>query len=663
MFAQPILVSLLAVATLTSATPVLKPIADPVHLLSPSLSSRDTKGCKAFDPSSIRSFFWADESAATSKFIANFTLLTPGDHEDIIALKDISDSLKTITCDHTANTISIELLSEDCFGAVENAWKWVNENSDNTFTLVTEAGQCDPDEVRDPYYVTGARFEKSGWKVTFDAKKQPWSEVAHSFRLKTSVLMREQVQSQNTTSNSGGSPTFYDAEMNELFTKAQKLQEDMVQANRSGTADANRMLDTRVAFATAINTAAKKGFEALNKLSQRYGSAVAEIVDSAKKEHDGMKTLVAEKENEVAQNPDTDAQAEWSLHEEVLRLEQHAVAVIETAFAAIYVALGQTPPCTSSTRSLTSIRKRGGIFDDIWDVLKTIAETVINGVATLLGANQPLTIGLESDWTPELFNADHSTEDYGMDLTLKAQLKTGGKIVAEFEVDVDFDEASKVRVHVNPEGVFGSLTLNVTAGGTLTKPLTWEPVKYDLPIPHAGFEIPSLIKIGSFISLSLRAALEKLEGNATLAIGAKATISDDAVVLIDMLNAKNNEVSNWMPEFEAVGPDFDATISGHLSAGFTIGLKLEASILDGKIGAEAELEAQVPRFDVNFEASSSGGDLARNVCGGEEHTAIKLDVEAGVDLKLYAGLVGSLSEFDILDKKWPLFSTCKGIKG
>ena len=47
---------------------------------------------------------------------------------------------------------------------------WANKTSDNTF-LVTESGQCDLDEYRDPYLVYAAKFDQNGWTITFDAKR------------------------------------------------------------------------------------------------------------------------------------------------------------------------------------------------------------------------------------------------------------------------------------------------------------------------------------------------------------------------------------------------------------------------------------------------------------------------------------------------------------
>lgn len=572
--------ALSAFATLASST-ILKPIADPVHLFPHLLKVRDTTDYEAFNPSGVHSFFWADESSPSSVFVANFTLMAPGEHEDIIALKDIAQNLKKITCDDVSSTITINLFSEDCFKVVENVWDWVNKNSDNTFILVTEAGQCDPDDVRDPYLVSGARFDENGWTVTFNAKRQVWSDVAHTFRLRTSRVSQTQPQEVEAPNTGGETYSFYDAEINELFAKAEALQADLSRSNLSSALNAAQMTATREAFSAAINATMSKGFTVLDKLAEQYGNAVAAIVGSAKKEYQDLQAVINDKEIELVKNCDSKNQTEWALHEEVLDLEQKASEIMENAFGSIYAALGQTPPQEVAVRSAT-LTKRGNFWENLWNGIKKAAETVINGVANLLGANKPLTIDLTSSWTPEIYSIGQQTEDYGVDLTIGGQLKTGGKIVAEFEVDVDFDAASKIQAHVNPEAVFGSVTCNISASGYLNKPLTWEPLHYDVPIPQASFEIPFLVKIGPFVSLGLPLTVQSLEGQAEFAVGAIATIPDDAVVLIDMLNSKNSVVSGWTPKFGMIGPDFSAELSGHVSVSLNLGLRLEASILDGK---------------------------------------------------------------------------------
>lgn len=659
MISKYALAALSAFAALASTT-ILKPISDPVHLFPQLLKVRDTTDYEAFNPRGTHSFFWADESSPSSVFVANFTLIAPGENEDIIALKDIAQNLKKITCDDASNTITINLFSEDCFKVVENVWDWVNKNSDNTFILVTEAGQCDPDDVRDPYLVSGARFEENGWTVTFDAKRQIWSEVAHSFRLRTSRVTQDQPQEIEGPIKESETDGFYDAEINDLFAKAEALQADLTRTNRSGILNATQMTATRTAFSAAINATMSKGFLVLDKLAERYGNPVAEIVDSAKKEYQDLQAVINGKEIELARNCDSKNQTEWSLYEEVLDLEQSASEIIEHAFSSIYATLGQSPPQELTIRSVT-LTKRLNFWENLWNGIKKAAETVINGVANLLGANKPLTIDLTSSWTPEVYSIGYQTEDFGVDLTIGGEVKTGGKMIAEFEVDVDFDAASKIQAHVNPEAVFGSVNLNLSASGYLTKPITWEPLHYDVPIPYAAFEIPNLVKVGPFVSLGLPLSVESLQGQAEFAIGAKATIPDSSIVLIDMLNSQNSVVSGWTPKFDMIGPDFSAEVSGRVNASLDLGLRLEATILGGTIGAKAALDAQVPRLDAHFDASTSGGALEHGVCNTTATNGIDFGVDVGVNINLNAGLVGGLNlgvRYDLLDLTWPLYETC-----
>jgi hypothetical protein len=117
-------------------------------------------------------------------YVANFTMEAPADNERLVPIENFADRLKSIKC--TGDNIIIEFSSESCFDYASGVWNWVNQNDNNTMTLVTKAGQCDPDEDRDPFSVRGIEFEKTGLKAILSAKRLTWQEAAHDFTLTTS---------------------------------------------------------------------------------------------------------------------------------------------------------------------------------------------------------------------------------------------------------------------------------------------------------------------------------------------------------------------------------------------------------------------------------------------------------------------------------------------
>lgn len=99
-------------------------------------------------------------------------------------IENFADRLKSIKC--SADNIVIEFNSDDCYDYASKVWNWVNDDQNNTMTLVTKAGQCDPDEDRDPFRISGVKFEKNGLKATLAAKRLSWEEAAHDFSFTTS---------------------------------------------------------------------------------------------------------------------------------------------------------------------------------------------------------------------------------------------------------------------------------------------------------------------------------------------------------------------------------------------------------------------------------------------------------------------------------------------
>jgi len=87
-------------------------------------------------------------------------------------------------------------------------------------------------------------------------------------------------------------------EVNELSAKAKKLEKEQACDNQSSVVNATKMPATRKTCSEAINATDSTGFVVL-KLSERYGSAVAVIVISVKKEYHDLHAVIDEKEGEL----------------------------------------------------------------------------------------------------------------------------------------------------------------------------------------------------------------------------------------------------------------------------------------------------------------------------------------------------------------------------
>ncbi|PVI00140.1 hypothetical protein DM02DRAFT_628768 [Periconia macrospinosa] len=160
----------------------LKPIHDLADLIPGHPRRRAVEGNQNLDPADAHSFYWATQ-LTDNVYVANFTMEAPGKKEKLVPIENFADRLKSIKCDNSS--IVIEFTSNDCFEYASSVWDWVNKDKENKMTLVTKAGQCDPDQDRDPFSVSDAKFDKNGLKATLSAKRLTWEKAAHDYTLKT----------------------------------------------------------------------------------------------------------------------------------------------------------------------------------------------------------------------------------------------------------------------------------------------------------------------------------------------------------------------------------------------------------------------------------------------------------------------------------------------
>ncbi|KAF2183277.1 hypothetical protein K469DRAFT_751568 [Zopfia rhizophila CBS 207.26] len=516
----------------------LKPITDPSELIPGHPSRRQAPGNKVFDPQGEHTFFWGDQYD-DDIFLANFTLQAPGDNEMIIPIESFADRLKSIKCD--TNAIVIEFNSQDCYDYASGVWGWVNDKTENAFTLVTKAGQCDPDDERDPYSVTDIKFDKTGLKATLEAKRQTWQEAAKNFQLQ--VGHQEAPAGQRTKRFSIPNP------IDELKDAAKKAEE-----------------------------AAKKKLEEAKKAAEE---AAKKVTEEAKKK--------AEEAKQAA---------------EKLKKEAEEKA-------------------------------------------KQLAD------ALAVGVSKSVPMDLSKQFNQNLF--DFGKDKYGMKIKADAQVKTGGKLIADIDVKVKNFAPEYMRMKVHPKGLHATLMLALTADGRLGKEIVFELPAIEVPV--AGINLKGLVSLGPKVHLGVNFGTTALEGTATASIGAKASIPDSSVINIDALKKEGNNLSGWKPSMEKIDPQFSAEIRGGVTAYVDLSLMLEASIAD-KWGIQAQVESQVPYIEAGFKAEVN----TLGVCGGKQTKGVELDANVGINVNLNAGMVNKDPIFskDLYNTHWPLFSTCMG---
>ncbi|KAF2003496.1 hypothetical protein P154DRAFT_617760 [Amniculicola lignicola CBS 123094] len=672
----------LSVAGIASATAArtLLPVQDLSELI-PGVQKRATPGVEAFQPTSEYAFLYAQKSKR-EVFVANFTLQTPGDTEFIMPIEAFADQLKGIYCDDAAKTIKLEFPSLSEFEEAQKVWNWVNEKPENTFTLVTKAGQCDPDTLRDPYSVSDIWFHNGDLTATLSATRQQWSEAAHNFHITSAHYKTPKPEQPKIRRQNNGVPpipppevpdddddyVFWDSKINELLANTEAIQEKLVASNTTNSTGLPQLQEeAEKAIDLLAEAVENKSFAVLADIADVYGEEVKKIVDNCTTFYNKFQDDAEAKYREADRIADVDIDASWGLYEDALELQDQASQTIPEAFIAI-TALVQPEAQPSNIPQAYAIRRRElkrqirkrNIFTDIGNAFKRAGEFVVNGVANLLGANKPATLDLTTSFNPPLFTVDRN--EFGIGVTAGPKLATGGKLVALVEVKVSFDKPSLIRLKVTPDNIFASAEFEITADGTLNKKLLQTLGEKNIPVPGAAINVPGLLELGPFVTIAVKAGIERMEAKqAKFHVGARADIPADSIILVDFIDNTKNQFNGWNPKLTQIGPDFTGELNGELTTFLSLSLNFKASLLGGKFEAAAGIEAQAPKFGLQFAAKNDPA----GVCTKEtkQTKSIELGATVGININLNAHVTPSPNnappfQKDLLDFKVPLFNAC-----
>jgi hypothetical protein len=151
-----------------------------------------------------------------------------------------------------------------------------------------------------------------------------------------------------------------------------------------------------------------------------------------------------------------------------------------------------------------------------------------------------------------------------------------------------------------------------------------------------------------------------LSGTASVQTGARASIDDSASINLKLRHPEDNGISGWTPHFEKLDTEISASIHGSVKAWAELGITIKAEAF-GKWGYQASLDAQLPYFEANLNATYNEA----GVCGTEKTAGVQLDANVGININLNAGEVNEAPKFqkDLFETSWPLFSTCVGFGG
>jgi hypothetical protein len=120
--------------------------------------------------------------SANNKYaLGNFTVFTPGEHENIISLEKFYPLVKSTKC--TKYSLTMDFEDRKAYNHGAYTWKWVNDHKDNTFLLVAGKGHCGWNEDRLPFVIRNVWFDDLTNTITAFGEASDWVKATHSAEL------------------------------------------------------------------------------------------------------------------------------------------------------------------------------------------------------------------------------------------------------------------------------------------------------------------------------------------------------------------------------------------------------------------------------------------------------------------------------------------------
>jgi hypothetical protein len=250
--------------------------------------------------------------------------------------------------------------------------------------------------------------------------------------------------------------------------------------------------------------------------------------------------------------------------------------------------------------------------------------------------------------------------EYGLALyCVECGFAGSATIWGELDVDIGFFTLDVTTAQVGFGAQFkAGLNLGMEAYVKYEK--EWE--KELAKIQLGGFEIPLLLYIGPFVSLSVEAKAG-ISATGSLLIGA-AVAWDNVDIVLDLLHSDGSHANGLIPRFE-----HKAEATGELkieaSIGLPVRLGIEVDILKGSWTADAAIK-DTPSINAEgkFEVSatvSDDGEIAYDINGGCYGIAWDIHFENSLQAVIEADGIGSL-EIDLIEpqKSDPIAEGCIG---
>ncbi|KAF2231256.1 hypothetical protein EV356DRAFT_579364 [Viridothelium virens] len=237
---------------------------------------------------------------------------------------------------------------------------------------------------------------------------------------------------------------------------------------------------------------------------------------------------------------------------------------------------------------------------------------------------------------------------------------TKGEFDFELDIKTHFFEFKGFTAKLQPKGVSATAKLGLTVSGDLSDTGFSKSVTV-LSVPLDGIEIPGgILDIGPNLDIDLGMSVGPLSGSAGVTGGMTVSISDDALLELDLLDSSNNKFSGWTPSVDILPWQANATISGSVEIFTQPNLNLKAEVLEH--GYEIGLDLKMPYVNATLEAIISTTGACPSNPSPHHKDGVRLDSSIGAQLLVQANKVNDdgdpLFKIDLADYNHPFPSVC-----
>jgi hypothetical protein len=490
----------------------------------------------------------------------------------------------------------------------------VNGNADRDFTLITGPNDCDANDSRDPYLVTDIVFKTDPLGAVLNSTHITWEAAAADFDFSTRMTVLNDTKTKQVKRQMDaniGNESFNQTQLDEKLDKIEDLAKKL-EALSADTSDGSSSVEQlQEEVDTVMNdatTAADNAIIAVLEkiIKDRSDDRLVELASKAVESYKEQMDAAEKKYNEAeAATDDIDKTSKTT---EALNLEEKAAEALFSPLDTIIQTMGGSSSDTSTTqaiqtRSFKRLERRWSLsstaqswwkaITGTWEALKKVVKVAVE-IYNIISGDGPFSLSWDVSWTPQLYKTPAADVlKNGIKLSADAIASASGTISGEVDLGFRDRKLFQYNVKLAAEEVQTSIELALATSGTLKNPLDFETRSFDIPLGSLqGQKIEafgnSIITIGPFLSISLRASLPAMKGQGSMRWGAKAVVPSDARLVLSADESVSNDVTGWAPKFGLIGPTLN---SSNLEGQFSIAVVLATTVEATVFGSTFELSS------------------------------------------------------------------------